>query len=213
MGVQAKHSSTMGTQHAFRLEQLFGSKTRARLLGVFLNNADKRFFVRELTRKIDAQLNSVRREIQNLVELGLVKESGQDQNGKKTSENKKFFQANADSLLYHDLRALLQKVQVLLKKNLVSEIDQKGKLLYVALTGKFVQEPDVPVDLIVVGTMDQKDLQGIVRRFEQELGEEVNYTFMPKDEYMYRKQITDKFLSSILDANKIVMIDRLADAL
>ena len=207
MGVQTKHSSTTGGSHAFRLEQLFGSKTRVRLLGVFLNNSEKPFFVRELTRRIDAQLNSVRREIQNLVGLGIVKESAASKGG----ENKKFFQANPDSLLYHDLRALLQKVQVLLKKNLVEEIDGKGKLLYVALTGKFVRDAGVPVDLVVVGSIDQKDLQGIVKRFEQELGEEINYTLMPKDEYAYRKQITDKFLYSILDANKIVMIDRLSE--
>ena len=58
----------------FKIEQLFGSKTRARLLSLFLENSERCFYVRELTRRIDAQLNSVRRELQNLVRLGIVEE-------------------------------------------------------------------------------------------------------------------------------------------
>ena len=58
----------------FKIEQLFGSKTRARLLSLFLENPQRRFYVRELTRRIDAQLNSVRRELQNLVGLGIILE-------------------------------------------------------------------------------------------------------------------------------------------
>ena len=53
----------------FRVEQLFGSRTRARLLTLFLENADRAFYVRELTRRIDTQLNSVRRELKNLVDV------------------------------------------------------------------------------------------------------------------------------------------------
>ena len=51
----------------FRIEQLFGSKTRARLLTLF-GECRPGVCVRELTRRIDAQLNSVRRELKNLVD-------------------------------------------------------------------------------------------------------------------------------------------------
>lgn len=198
---------------AFRLEQLFGSTTRARLLGLFLAHEEQPFFVRELTRRIGAQLNSVRREIKNLVDLGIVKEMEAKVAGlKKSAENKKYFQANTESILYPDLRALLSKVQILLKKNLVHEIDKQGKIDYLVLTGKFVQEKDLPVDLLIVGDMDQKVLAQAVRHFEAELGGEVNYTLMPREEFFYRRQISDRFLFSLLNANNIVMIDRLGSA-
>jgi len=39
----------------------------------------------------------------------------------------------------------------------------------------------------------------------------VNFTMMPREEYVYRKQISDRFLFSVLDAPKVVMIDRLSE--
>jgi len=208
----AKPKKTEDASKVFQLEHLFGSKTRARLLGVFLNHPETAFFVRELTRKIDAQLNSVRREIENLLDLGILREEEiKDVKGKKTADNKKFFIANTESVLFEDLRGLMQKSKILLNKNLVQEIDQKGEIDYVVLTGKFVRDSDVPVDLLIVGSIGQKPLQEIVSRFEQELGDEVNFTLMPKEEFLYRKQISDRFLFSVLEAQKVVMIDRLSE--
>ena len=62
------------TKNNFKLEQMFGSKTRARLMSLFLQCSQDAFYVRQLTRKIDAQLNSVRRELKNLLEMGLIRE-------------------------------------------------------------------------------------------------------------------------------------------
>lgn len=40
------------------IEQLFGSKTRVKLLHLFYENPNRSFYVREITRKIDEQINS-----------------------------------------------------------------------------------------------------------------------------------------------------------
>ncbi len=197
----------------FKLEQIFGSKTRARLLGIFMQNSDQAFFVRELTRKIDAQLNSVRREIDNLLKLGIIlevkKKKGKD--GKIKSDKKKYFTANPDFMLFEDMRSLFKKVQILMKQNLVQQIDDKGKIDYLAFTGKFVDEKDVPTDIIIVGSIEQKVLQKLVKSFENEFGTEINYTLMPRDEFLYRRQITDRFLFSILEREKVEMINRVKD--
>lgn len=196
------------TKNGFRLEQLFGSKTRARLLGLFLQNPGKAFFVRELTRKIDAQLNSVRRELQNLVEIGFVIEEAQPKtNSKALADKKRFYRVNKDFILYNDLRSLFSKVQLLLKKNLVQEIQGKGNIDYLAFTGRFVGSTSVPTDILIVGSIDQKNLQKVISAFEGELGHEINYTLMTREEFTYRKQITDRFLFSILESDKVVMVD------
>jgi len=54
-------------------------------------------------------------------------------------------------------------------------------------------------------------LAELLRAFEKEFGEEINYTLMPRDEFLYRKQITDRFLFSILERDQVIMIDRLKD--
>ncbi len=196
---------------SFRIEQLFGSKTRARLLALFLENPEQSFFVRELTRKIDAQLNSVRRELQNLIELGLVVESTEQESAKSKvlSERKKFYLVNTNFLLFHDLRNLFRKIQILLKQSLVQEIQSRGDVDLLVFTGRFVDNPNVQTDILIVGSIDQKTLQKVVSEFEAELGYEINYTLMPKEEFLYRRQITDRFLFSILEGEKVVMVDKL----
>ena len=54
------------------IEQLFGSKTRVKLLQLFYANQNRSFYVREITRNIDEQLNSVRRELSNLLGIGII---------------------------------------------------------------------------------------------------------------------------------------------
>src|SRR5438105_15536152 len=54
------------------IEQLFGSKTRVKLLQLFYMNPNRSFYVREITRKIDEQINSVRRELANLLSIGII---------------------------------------------------------------------------------------------------------------------------------------------
>ena len=54
------------------IEQLFGSKTRVKLLQLFYSNPNRSFYVREITRKIDEQINSVRRELSNLLNIGII---------------------------------------------------------------------------------------------------------------------------------------------
>lgn len=55
------------------IDALFGSKTRVKLLHLFLNNPNRAFYVREITRKIDEQINSVRRELANMLGVGIIK--------------------------------------------------------------------------------------------------------------------------------------------
>lgn len=199
------------SKNIFKLEQMFGSKTRARLLALFLQRPDEAFFVRELTRKIDAQLNSVRRELKNLADLGIVLEKvGDKKLSKKLSEKKKYYSVNTDFILYEDLRSLFQKVQILLKQNLVQEIEGMGRIDYFAFTGRFVDATEIPTDILIVGSIKQADLEKMISKFEGEMPFEVNYTMMSKDEFMDRKQVADRFLFSILNGEKVVMIDRIS---
>lgn len=68
------------------IEQLFGSKTRVKLLQLFYKNPNRSFYVREITRKIDEQINSVRRELANLLSIGIITSDN--------SDNKLYYEVN-----------------------------------------------------------------------------------------------------------------------
>jgi len=54
------------------LEKLFGSNARAKILKLFLLNPGKSYYIRQISRDLDLQLNSVRRELENLEDFGLL---------------------------------------------------------------------------------------------------------------------------------------------
>src|ERR1035437_752943 len=80
------------------IDALFGSKTRVKLLHLFLNNPGQSFYVREITRKIDEQINSVRRELSNMLEVGIISSDSAD--------NKLYYQVNQRYEYYVPLRAI-----------------------------------------------------------------------------------------------------------
>ena len=80
------------------IENLFGSKTRYKLLQLFLSNPNRSFYVREITRKIDEQINSVRRELANLLSIGVIKSD--------SSSNRLYYEVNQDFAKYQELANL-----------------------------------------------------------------------------------------------------------
>ena len=196
------------------LEQLFGSNTRARLLNLFLRNPDKSFFVRELTRRIKSQINSVRRELNNLETMGLLTSySEKDEAGNAKKRVKKYYKVDTEFVLYQELRALILKSQLLLQRDLKRKINDAGNVSYLALTGSFLGREDMAVDMFIVGRINSDKLTKLIRKFEKSLGTEINYSVMTVKEFNYRREMTDKFLFSILESPKIVLLDKIDSSL
>lgn len=187
----------------FEIEQLFGSRTRARLLGLFLENADRAFFVREVARRVDAQLNAVRRELKNLLDVGIIFESDAAEGEK--GEKKKFYQANTTFPLFEDLRNVMRKVGILMNKSLVEGLQKEGELQAVLLTGRFVDAPSIPTDVLIVSTCTSEVVAAAIADFERDLGREVNYTALTPEEYRYRQDVGDRFLQTIFQEKHAVL--------
>ncbi len=184
------------------IEHLFGSITRTRLLRIFLSNPAEAYFVRDLSRRISTQLNAVRRELDNLENLGIVKSEATSQ--------KKFYRLDQANFLFPELKALLTKSQLFFEKNLGQAVDKLGQVQLLALTGRFTGLKESPVDMLIVGRVNRDDLKKIIVLLQNDFGEQINYTVMTQKEYNYRRQVTDKFLLSTLSQKKITLIDRLA---
>lgn len=195
------------------LEHLFGSKTRVKLISLFLNEPDEPIFVREITRRIGTQINAVRREIANLAAFGFINEAdGTDPEAgtKRPGLKRKYYQLNATYPLLPEIRALMTKAQVLLEHRVDKELEQLPQIRYAALMGAFLGQ-SAPVDLFIVGVVNGDALRRIVEKMEKGLGQEVNYSVMTFQEFTYRKDMMDKFLYRILETPKNVVVDRLAE--
>ena len=185
------------------IEQLFGSKTRVKLLHLFYSNPNRAFYVREITRKIDEQINSVRRELANLLKVGVI--------SSENTDNKLFYEVNQNYEHHDAFKAIFAGLSEV-KGEQLDDQQQKfrdlGSTKLVYLMGAFVRE-DHPVDLFVVGDVNQTKLDKLIEELEKEIQSEVRYAVMSEKDYNYRKRIADRFIIQVTDSKKTVIIDDL----
>lgn len=193
------------------IEQLFGSKTRVKLLSLFFNNPNRPFYVREITRKIDEQINSVRRELSNLLSIGIIKSD--------SANNRLYYEVNQKYEFYPQLRGIFTGMVVKSKdsgelkeeEQIAKKLRSTGTVDLAFLTGNYVRDSRVSIDILVVGDVNRAKFAKVVNELEQEMGKELNYAIFGCDEYQYRISLNDRFLTNVLDAKKILLIDNIHD--
>jgi DNA-binding transcriptional ArsR family regulator len=181
------------------LKRLFTSNTRIKLLTLFLLNPDEEYFIRELTRRLDEQINSVRRELDNLKKMGLLKS--------KEKNRKKYYVVNKNFVIFHELKGIILKAMGD-KDALIKKIAQMGNIDVMVLSGLFV-EKESPLDLLLVGNVDRQHLEDYLNN-QLETERPVRYSVLTRDDYLYRRQCKDKFLHDLVDdPENIAAINRL----
>lgn len=206
------------------LTKLFGSNTRVLLLKLFLVDQDKKYYIRQLSRDLGLHLNSVRRELNNLEEFGLLVselkiaqgeelDDDSEDNKKKNKilanlkQERKYYKINISFPLVDEIRSLIMKSYVLRQKDFIDKLKTIGKIKILILTGMFTNEKRTVIDIFIVGDIDKDKLVKTIKNFEKEIGKEINYTTLNLKEFHYRRTLKDVFLDDILDSKKIVVID------
>lgn len=193
------------------IEQLFGSKTRVKLLQLFYNNPNRSFYVREITRKIDEQINSVRRELANLLSIGIISSD--------TTNNRLYYEVNQNYNYYEPLKTIFgqQSSRATEPKQSVSKApvnsDQEkfkvlGNVEIALYTGQFTRDESSGIDALIVGNVNQHALQKFMAELETQEGKEIRYTLMSPQEFNYRRQIKDRFITTVIAAKKQVLVDK-----
>jgi predicted transcriptional regulator len=193
------------------LEHLFGSKTRVNLLRTLFRQPDRAFYVRELARLLEVQINAIRRELELLVQLGLVKEAAeQEKVAEAGSQLRRYYSLDNGAILFSELQALVIKSQLLDEKELSRELlDKAGEVDLFVLTGKFTADKRSPSDILLVGKLKERVVEKLIKKYEKKFGFSIRYTVMTKKEFFERRQMMDKFLFSIFEADNIKVVDRL----
>src|SRR3990167_2509801 len=136
------------------IENLFGSKTRVKLLSLFFNNPERPFYVREITRKINEQINSVRRELQNLLSIGIVKSVNQS--------NRLYYEVNPNYKFYNEFKSIFTKMPTKNKDlketkeedQITRRVLRAGNVKLLFLSGAFVRGSNQSIDIFIVGDVN-----------------------------------------------------------
>lgn len=196
------------------IDQLFGSKTRVKLLELFYSNPNRSFYVREITRKIEEQINSVRRELANLLNAGIIVS--------ETTDNKLYYEVNQSYEFYKPLSEIFgiavreDGIKRPAKKRTAQantgpaddELKALGNLDLAVLSGQFTRDESAGIDLLLVGNVNNNQVSKFVAELEQREGKEIRYAVLSADEFAYRQKINDRFIVAVSAAKKQVLVDK-----
>ena len=183
------------------LADIITSKVRIKVLELFFSDVSEMYHVRGIVRKIDEEINAVRRELARLESAGVLK--------KENRGNRLYYWIRSDYQFYGDLLSMVAKT-IGLGAEIIKNRNRLGRIGYVMFSGKFArrlkERKEDDVDILVIGDIVLPELAALVRVEETKRGHEINYTVMSRDEYDFRKKRRDPFLQGILSRSRIMVI-------
>ncbi len=194
----------MSKENSTPTEKLFGSKTRAKLLQLFFSNPTKSFYIREMTRVIDEQINSVRRELSNLESIGIIKNESFDNKVYYSANSKhpfcrpmiEIFSKKIDSTREHDIKESTWEEYVRPVRNYLN-----GLIVVNRLPG---QEG---LDLLIIGNDKTKKLTRWAEVVEKKQGKMINYAILTPEDFTYRRSVRDRFIEDVFEMEITEVID------
>lgn len=181
-------------------------------MNLFYSNPNRSFYVREITRKIDEQINSVRRELANLLSAGII--------GSDTMNNRLYYEVDQSYEFYEPLSTMFGgKVATkssskkttgtpIVEQKANDDLKVLGNVELALYTGQFTRDESSGVDMLIVGDINQTQLGKFIDVLEKKESKEIRYAVMPLSEFRYRQQVKDRFISDVIMAKHQVLLDK-----
>jgi len=176
------------------LKALFSSQTRVKLLSTFLLHPEDEYFIRELTRLLHEQINSIRRELENLRRIGLVRA--------RHRNRKKYYHVDPEFPLFHELRGIFTK-EVQAESPIVASLKKLSGVKLILLAGSFVGS-ESKVDLFIVGDLKKEMLEALL--LQDPSLKNVKYSIFSEGDFLYRLSLKDRFVTDIINDPRHLLI-------
>lgn len=187
------------------LQDFMISRVRVKMFELFFSNISEMYYVREITRKTREEINAVRRELDRMLDAGILKS---EQRG-----NRLYYFLNQRYVYYQELQQMVAKSVGLGKK--VRKYRRKlGSVSFVMFSAKFIQRMQPrqgEVDLLVVGDVVLPELEAMIKEEEKTIGREINYAVFSDEEFEFRKTRRDPFIMDVLYSSRVMVIGSEAD--
>jgi predicted nucleotidyltransferase len=159
------------------LDILFRSKIRQRILLFLVYNPEKAYYINELARLIGASTGTVQRELRRLEKDGVA---GSERRGHQV-----YYMLNKSNSLLPELKAIIDKtigIEHIMRESLGGLTGIEYSFLFGSyVKGDFGSDSDI--DLYVLGSVKDVEIQVAVEEVEKMIGREVNYHLSAVDEF------------------------------
>ncbi len=181
------------------LKYIITSITKRKLLQVFLLNPESKYYIRELEKILHEPVTAVRRELENLQKIGLLKIT--------KVGILKYYQVNTFCQLYKPLKEIIE-LTMGFERTLKEALSTYKSIEVAFIYGSFARGEGgekSDIDLMIIGDVDEVIFHEEISGLEDELKREVNYTIIPSVEFKKRLYEGDVFINRIIKDKKIVL--------
>jgi predicted nucleotidyltransferase len=176
-------------------------KTRQGILAATFVQPERPWYVSELARRLGVPSSSLQRELHDLTAAGILKSHRQ---GRMV-----YYQANARSPLFSDLRGLLLKTVGLvdiLADALRPLVPKVGVAFVYGSVASGQERSDSDIDLMVIGNLFPVELAIPLRHARELLGREINPTVYSPAEFAKKRAAKDHFLTQVLSKPRLLVL-------
>lgn len=182
------------------LENIIPSKVRRKILSLYFHNIDQSYYLREIVRLTDEEVNAVKRELDILHDAKVLT--------RERRTNKVFYALNKNYQLYDEFLRIFTK-ETTLAELIYKNSSRLGKIKFIAVSTKFSKKAAIKEDeiyVLFVGIVVIPEVESIMQAARKEFGWDINYTVMTEDEVQFRKRNNDPFLWKFLKQPKVMLV-------
>lgn len=184
------------------LENLINTKLKKKLLNVLFALPKRAFTLQELRLMTEGSKKALSQGLREFTKSQVANTTSRKQ--------KKFYRINVQFPLYDELQDLVSEGETEMEDEVVKKLKKLPNVQLAILSGIFSFQPHLQVDLLLVGNdINRLRLHQVLAEIRKITGQELSYTVMNKDEYEYRRLMSDRFVRDILDNPHLVVINSL----
>jgi predicted DNA-binding transcriptional regulator len=186
------------------LDDILESDLKTEILAFLLLSAPRATTLSEITKRLMIAEKEALEVLEEFLEFSFIKEF-------QSKSGLTFYIVNPKHKLLPEIRTSLQKNQKPYIDEFYEAVLKLGKLKAAFLSGVFVGQVTLPVDLLLVGEVSPDKLEKFLEGVKSMLGTDINYSVMSVDEFVMRRDTFDRFLRDVFDYPFLTILDDTAD--
>ena len=180
------------------LERLMRSRAEVNVFGIVLFNEN--LHLREIARRAHISASEAKRELDNLLELGILKS--------QKAGNLVVFTTNPKSPFLQELKSLYMKTEGVfgqLQQALSNANGIKYAFVYGSMASdRFREKSDL--DLFIIGSADERQIASACLKVQKESGREVNFILWDESDFIKKLKEENSFVRTVIKNKKIWLV-------
>lgn len=175
------------------------SKTKIAILGLFFNEPEGEFYLRQLESITGYSVGNIRREMMKLEKSGLFLS--------RTLGKIKLYKLNNSHPLYDEIKNIVRKT-IGIEGKLKILIEKHKVIKFAFIYGSFAKGGEMglsDIDIMIVGDIKPKDITRSLYKYQSEINREVNSVIYSPDEFLKKLKAGNHFINVVIKEPKIFL--------